>query len=220
VRQVAPVTSIAPQNFPDHVPGRPAWQRLGPQRVEALRHLRHYRRVLFRLPVRYRIEEHDTGQIGQVRDGEPALQADVRACAIRDHLEGDVGLLAEFCQRSQLCGHYLGRADRPVQDASIQQHLQQRRIGAGQQSLPGQPRGHQLLDLIGTGVRAGGQDRPRVVCGLQQTGDQDVLEQPQRPRPGLLRAERPERGRVGQVSQAGLQPGERLPSPWPSSPTR
>jgi hypothetical protein len=35
-----------------------------------------------------------------------------------------------------------------------QQHVQQRRIGAGQQRLPGQPRGHQLLDLLGAGVRA------------------------------------------------------------------
>jgi len=60
-------------------------------------------------------------------------------------------------------------------------------------------------------VRAGGEDRPRVVGGLQQAGNQDVLEQPQRPGPGLVRAERPERRRVGQVPQAGLQPGERAP---------
>ena len=98
-----------------------------------------------------------------------------------------------------------------MQDALIQQHVQQRRVGAGQQRLPGEPRGHQLLDLIGAGVRAGGQNRPRVVGGLQQAGNQDVLEQPQRPRPGLVRAERPERRRVGQVPQAGLQPGERAP---------
>ena len=86
------------------------------------------------MPVRYRIEEYDTGQIGQVRYGEPALQADVRACAVRDHLERDVGLLAEIGQPGS---HYLGRADRPVQDAFIQEHVQQRWIGAGQQSLPG-----------------------------------------------------------------------------------
>jgi hypothetical protein len=60
-------------------------------------------------------------------------------------------------------------------------------------------------------VRAGGQDRPRVTGGLQQAGDQDVLEQPQRPGSGLVRAERAERRRVGQVPQAGLQPGERAP---------
>src|SRR4029077_15112871 len=122
-------------NFPDHVPGRPAWQRLRPERVEALRHLRHYRRVLYRMPVRYRIEEYDTGQIGQVRDGEPALQADVRASAVRDHLERDVGLLAEIGQLGQLGGHHLGRADRPVQDAFIKQHVQQWWVGAGQESL-------------------------------------------------------------------------------------
>ena len=89
------------------------------------------------MPVRYRIEEHDTGQIGQVRYGEPALQADVRACAVRDHLERGVGLLAEIGQSGELASHYLGRADRPVQDAFIKQHVQQRRIGAGQQRLPG-----------------------------------------------------------------------------------
>jgi hypothetical protein len=98
-----------------------------------------------------------------------------------------------------------------VQDTFIQQHVQQRRVGAGQQSLPGEPRGHQFLDLLGASVRAGGQDRPRVVGGLQQARNQDVLEQPQTPRPGLVRTERAERRRVGQVPQAGLQPGERAP---------
>jgi hypothetical protein len=77
------------------------------------------------------------GKIGQVCDGTSALQADVRACAVRDHLERDVGLLAEIGQPGQLASHHLGRADRPVQDAFIQQYVQQRRIGPGQQSLPG-----------------------------------------------------------------------------------
>lgn len=66
----------------------------------------------------------------------------MRASAVRDHLERDVGLLAEIGQPGQLRGHYLGRGDRPVQDAFIQQHVQQRRVGAGQESLPGQPGGH------------------------------------------------------------------------------
>jgi hypothetical protein len=48
------------------------------------------------------------------------LQADVRACAVRDHLERDVGLLAEFGQPGQLPSHHLGRADRTVQHAFIQ----------------------------------------------------------------------------------------------------
>ena len=151
-------------------------------------------------------------QIGQVRDGEPALQADVRACAVRDHLEHDVGLLAEIGQSGQLASHNLGRADRPVQDALIQQRVQQRRVGAGQESLPGQPGGRLVLRSHRRWCAGGWKDRPRLVGGLQQAGNQDVLEQPQRPGPGLVRAERPERRRVGQVPQAGLQPGERARS--------
>ncbi len=60
-----------------------------------------------------------------------------------------------------------------MQHALIQQYVQQRRVGAGQQGLPRLPGGHQYLDLLGGGVRAGGQDRPGVVGG--PAGDDELL---------------------------------------------
>ena len=81
-----------------------------------------------------------------------------------------------------LHGHDLRRADTAMQHRLIQENPE---ISAGQHRLAGQPDGDLGLYLVSTIPAPGRQNRPRVVLGLQQPGDQQRLPPAQDRRPRL-----------------------------------
>ncbi|HST66342.1 MAG TPA: hypothetical protein VLM05_14250, partial [Mycobacteriales bacterium] len=99
-------------------------------------------------------------------------QRGVGAGPERQHLQADVVLPGQLGQPVELAGQHLRSADLAAQRGLVQQHVQARRLGPGQQLLPAQPQRDPALDVGRRDLRGRRHDRPRVRRCLQQAGHQ------------------------------------------------
>ena len=106
------------------------------------------------------------------------------------------GSAGHLDQVHELVVHHARLGDRAIQHSLIDQRVHQGRMFAVQHGLAGQAAKDQPVNLVLAGIRLCGQYRPGVRLGLQQPGDERVLEGPQRLRLGLVLGERGEARRV------------------------
>jgi hypothetical protein len=109
-------------------------------------------------------------EIAEAEHGEPGSQRTMRAGVRRQHLEGHRRQVRGLGDVRELITHHVGRADRVAQRSFTgHRHELQRVLGVGQPALADHPHLQlRLQPLCAPLDDAGGEDRPRVVAGLQQ----------------------------------------------------
>ena len=107
----------------------------------------------------------DHGRLAiKISENEPTEQPGVRDGPWND-LDGDLGVLRRGDEPLELSTHDLATADVPVQHALVQDTPQVRSV---EHRLPGQARGYLLVQVVLLAVGTHGEDRPRVVLGLER----------------------------------------------------
>ena len=123
----------------------------------------------------------------------------MRASCRRDHLNRSLGAFRLHGQPFELCPHDLDAADRTAKDTFIKHTPQVRATSSFNDRLPFHPGRDLLVQVVLIAARPNCKDRPRVVLGLQETGNQQWLVGPQRRGFGFDISPGAEPARVGAV---------------------